>query len=39
VRLSNHEGTAPTMVRAASWFDRLTMKRSTHPVRSPEEAY
>ncbi len=25
--LSNHEGAARTVVRAASWFDKLTMKR------------
>jgi len=27
VSLSNHEGFAPSVVRRASWFDRLTMKR------------
>jgi len=28
VSLSNHEGSARTAVRAAPWFDKLTMKRS-----------
>ncbi len=27
VSLSNHEGAAGPAVRAASWFDRLTMKQ------------
>ncbi len=27
VSLSNHEGTAQRHGRAASWFDKLTMKR------------
>jgi len=29
VSLSNHEGLARAAVRIASWFDRLTMKRSS----------
>ena len=32
VSLSNHEGCARTAVRTASWFDKLTMKRSSFPV-------
>jgi hypothetical protein len=37
VSLSNHEAVAGPAVRAASWFDKLTMKRLSGAEVRPKE--